>query len=189
MHQVERQVESCQCHIQQLLYFGRNATYWIRNRRITTPTIQAATRVHADDISLDKRPAVGDTVNYLVVDAGAGGGGEGRPAIALIGVILKQRLSTTATKVLCYHGINVGGGNTRGNDLAHQLVGLPHTNSGLSHQADFTFGFELYHTKCQQLLVVYYVRNQFEKATREKSLKFKPKLSFYRPFSTESRPT
>ena len=76
---------------------------------------------------------VRNSVNDFVVDAGASGGRERRPAVVLVGVILKKRLGTAQPKVLGNDGVDIGRRHSRRNNMAHKLVRLPNADARLPH--------------------------------------------------------
>ena len=42
-------------------------------------------------------------------------------------------------------GVDIGRGDARSDHLANELMRLPDADAGLTHKADFTFGFKLDH--------------------------------------------
>jgi hypothetical protein len=88
---------------------------------------------------------VGDAVHYFVVHAGAGRGWKFRLTLVLMRIVHEQRLGAAELKMFGNDGVDIGSGHARGDNLAHELVRLPHTDACMAHQANFAVGFKLNH--------------------------------------------
>src|SRR5262249_24505608 len=121
------------------------ATSGIGIGRIAAPAIEATTRVDAHYITLAKLPMARNAVDDFLVDARASGSREGGAAAVLVWVIFEQRLGVAQAEGLADDRIDLGRGNARRDNLAHELMRLPDTNAGLTHQGNFTFRFKLDH--------------------------------------------
>lgn len=86
-----------------------------------------------------------DAVNDFFIDAGAGGGRKCWSASVLMRIVFEERLGVAEAKVVGDYCIDLGGGHSWGHNLAHELMRLPDTNAGLTHEGDFAFGFKLNH--------------------------------------------
>jgi hypothetical protein len=60
-------------------------------------------------------------------------------------IVFEEGLGVAEAKVLADYGVDLRRGYARRHDLAHQLMRLPDTDAGLSHQGDFTIRFKLNH--------------------------------------------
>src|SRR3954454_6609089 len=86
-----------------------------------------------------------DAVDDFFVDTCASGGGKCWAGGVLMRVVFEERLGVAEAKMVGDYGIDLGRGHSWGDDLAHELMRLPDTNAGLTHESDFAFGFKLNH--------------------------------------------
>src|SRR5215208_3348338 len=86
-----------------------------------------------------------DAVNDFFVDTRAGGGRKCGATCILVRIVFEERLGITVAKMVHDYCIDLSGRHSRGDDLPHELMRLPDTNAGLTHESDFAFGFKLNH--------------------------------------------
>ena len=86
-----------------------------------------------------------DPVNNFFIDTCAGGSRKCWAASVLMRIVFEERLGVAEAKVFGDDCIDLSRGHSRGHDLAHELMRLPDTDAGLTHEGDFAFGFKLNH--------------------------------------------
>ena len=90
-HGADGQVEGLRGDVEELPDLGADGADGEGHGRVAAPAVELAAGVDRDDVSLLERPAVGDAVHDLLVDAGADDGRERRLPLGRAGIAQEQR--------------------------------------------------------------------------------------------------